>query len=236
MIVEIGSLCLVLALGRSVAQVLLSAAGVGRPLLAGAGEGAATGVFLALVISFAALIYAFVTSDFSVANVAANSHSAKPLLYRVAGAWGSHEGSMVLWCLALTGFGAAVGWFGRDLPADLRTRTLAVQGGLGVLFLAYTVFASNPMLRLADTPPLHCAAHRTPLHWLCCARHKAWACKAWRRPVRMCLAASAPPPRHMCAKPFQICWCSMVALAMWALSPPSLIAAEVRRCCCALAC
>jgi len=152
MIVEIGSLCLVLALGLSVAQVLLSAAGVGRPLLAGAGEGAATGVFLALVISFAALIYAFVTSDFSVANVAANSHSAKPLLYRVAGAWGSHEGSMVLWCLALTGFGAAVGWFGRDLPADLRTRTLAVQGGLGVLFLAYTVFASNPMLRLTDIP------------------------------------------------------------------------------------
>ena len=152
MIVELGSLCLVLALGLSVAQMLLSGAGAHRPLLAGAGEGAATGAFLATGLTFAALIYAFVTSDFSVANVAANSHSEKPLLYRVAGAWGSHEGSMVLWCLSLTGFGAAVGWFGRDLPADLRARTLAVQGALGVLFLAYTVFASNPMARLADIP------------------------------------------------------------------------------------
>ncbi|MDH4385971.1 MAG: heme lyase CcmF/NrfE family subunit [Caulobacter sp.] len=152
MIVEIGSLCLVLALVLSLAQILLSVAGSDRPLLAGAGEGAATAVFLALCIVFGALIYAFVTSDFSVANVVANSHSAKPLLYRVAGAWGSHEGSMVLWCLALTGFGAAVGWFGRDLPADLRARTIAVQGCLGVLFLAYTVFASNPMVRLSEVP------------------------------------------------------------------------------------
>ena len=152
MIVELGSLCLVLALGLSVAQMLLSGAGAHRPLLAGAGEGAATGAFLATGLTFAALIYAFVTSDFSVANVAANSHSEKPLLYRVAGAWGSHEGSMVLWCLSLTGFGAAVGWFGRDLPSDLRARTLSVQGALGVLFLAYTVFASNPMARLADIP------------------------------------------------------------------------------------
>jgi cytochrome c-type biogenesis protein CcmF len=152
MIVEIGSLCLVLALILSLAQILLSVAGSDRPLLAGAGEGAATAVFLALCIAFGALIYAFVTSDFSVANVVANSHSAKPLLYRVSGAWGSHEGSMVLWCLALTGFGAAVGWFGRDLPADLRARTIAVQGCLGVLFLVYTVFASNPMVRLSEVP------------------------------------------------------------------------------------
>jgi cytochrome c-type biogenesis protein CcmF len=152
MIVELGAFSLVLALAMSVAQLLLSAAGARRPVLAGAGEGAATAAFLFTALTFAALIHAFVTSDFSVANVAGNSHTDKPMLYKVAGAWGSHEGSMVLWCLALTGFGGAVAWFGRDLPAALKARTLAVQGALGVLFLGYTVFASNPMARLADVP------------------------------------------------------------------------------------
>lgn len=152
MIVELGAFALVLALVLSIAQTALSAAGANRPTLAGAGEGAASGAFLALVVTFAALIHAFVTSDFSVANVANNSHTAKPLLYRVAAAWGSHEGSMVLWCMALTGFGGAIAWFGRDLPRDLKARTLAVQGALGTAFLAYTVFASNPMTRLANPP------------------------------------------------------------------------------------
>ena len=146
MIVEIGSFALALALALSLAQALLS--GVARlrrsVVLAGAGQGAAIAAFVALAISFAALMYAFVTSDFSVANVAANSHTAKPLLYRVAGTWGSHEGSMLLWCLALTGCGAAVAGFGRGLMT---------QGLLGVVFLAYTVFASNPFARLA-TPPV----------------------------------------------------------------------------------
>ena len=63
---------------------------------------------MAIAIGFAALIHAFVTSDFSVLNVAANSHTAKPLIYKIAGAWGSHEGSMLLWCLMLTGYGAAM--------------------------------------------------------------------------------------------------------------------------------
>jgi cytochrome c-type biogenesis protein CcmF len=105
-----------------------------------------------VAVAFAALMNAFVGSDFSVANVVANSHSEKPLLYRVAGTWGSHEGSMLLWCLALTGFGAAVAWLGRDLPAGLRAVTVATQGVLGTVFLAYTVFASNPLARLAQPP------------------------------------------------------------------------------------
>lgn len=120
--------------------------------MAGAAQGAAIGAFVALLVAFAALMYAFVTSDFSVANVAANSHTAKPLLYRVAGTWGSHEGSMLLWCLALTGCGAAVALYGRDLPAGLKTLTIAVQGLLGVVFLAYTVFASNPFNRVLNAP------------------------------------------------------------------------------------
>ncbi len=154
MIVEIGAFSLALALALSLAQAVLG--GLARlrrsPVLAGAAQGAAIAAFGGLLVAFAALMYAFVTSDFSVANVAANSHTAKPLLYRVAGTWGSHEGSMLLWCLALTGCGAAVAAFGRDLPAGLKTLTIATQGLLGVVFLAYTVFASNPFNRIANAP------------------------------------------------------------------------------------
>ncbi len=154
MISEAGAFALMLALALSVAQVGLSAVGRARrsAVLAGAGEGAALGAFLAVAVAFAALMHAFIVSDFSVANVAANSHTEKPLLYRVAGTWGSHEGSMLLWCLALTGFGAAVAGLGRSLPQGLRAVTVATQGLLGVVFLAYTVFASNPLARLASPP------------------------------------------------------------------------------------
>ena len=154
MIAELGAFALILALALSIAQVALSVAGRIRrsTTLAGAGEGAALAAFLAVAVAFAALMHAFVVSDFSVANVAANSHSEKPLLYRVAGTWGSHEGSMLLWCLALTGFGAAAAGLGRSLPRGLRALTVATQGLLAVVFLAYTVFASNPLVRLASPP------------------------------------------------------------------------------------
>ncbi len=154
MITELGAFALVLALTLSVAQTGLSAVGGARRsvVLAGAGRGAAVATFLAVALAFAALIHAFVVSDFSVANVANNSHTAKPMLYKVAGAWGSHEGSMLLWCLVLTGYGAAMAFFGDSLPPRLRAYAIAIQGALGVLFLAYTVFASNPMERLLDPP------------------------------------------------------------------------------------
>ena len=154
MITEIGSFALILALVLSLAQVALSVMGRVRRQVgaAAAGEGAALAAFAAVAVAFAVLMHAFVVSDFSVANVAQNSHSAKPLLYRVAATWGSHEGSMLLWCLALTGFGAAVAGLGGNLPRGLRAVTVATQGVLGVVFLAYTVFASNPMARLASPP------------------------------------------------------------------------------------
>ncbi|MDD3838480.1 MAG: heme lyase CcmF/NrfE family subunit, partial [Phenylobacterium sp.] len=154
MIVELGAFALVLGLALSIAQAAtLALARMRRSAaLAGAGEGMALGAFLSLAVAFVALVWAFVVSDFSVANVAENSHTAKPLLYRIAGAWGSHEGSILLWCLALTGYGAAVAGLGRHLPADLKASALAVQGLLGAVFLAYTVFASNPFLRLDPAP------------------------------------------------------------------------------------
>jgi cytochrome c-type biogenesis protein CcmF len=154
MIVEFGSFALALALCLSIAQAGLSIAGRVRrdPLLQGGGEGAALGAFLCVLLAFGALMYAFVRSDFSVANVAANSHTAKPLLYKVAGVWGSHEGSMLLWNLALTGFGLSLAWGGRHLPRDLRSSAVATQGILALLFLGYTVFVSSPFVRLLDPP------------------------------------------------------------------------------------
>lgn len=154
MTAELGSFALVLALVLSLAQAGLSAAGRlrGSAALAGAGEGAAAGAFLGVAFAFAALMIAFVTSDFSVANVAQNSHTAKPLLYKIAGVWGSHDGSMLLWCLALTGFGAVIALGGDGLPAKLKATAVATQGVLGALFLAYAVFASNPLMRLANPP------------------------------------------------------------------------------------
>ena len=154
MLVEFGSFALALALAFSLLQTVLSAAArIRRSVtLAAAGEGAAVAAFLGVATAFAVLVHAFVVSDFSVANVAANSNTEKPLLYKVAGAWGSHEGSILLWCLALTGYGAAAALLGRSLPRGLRALMVAAQGALGVVFLAYTVFASNPLARLAQAP------------------------------------------------------------------------------------
>ena len=162
MIVEFGAYALLLAFVLTVAQTALS--GVGRrrlsPVLAGAGQGAAIGAALSVAVAFGVLIHAFVVSDFSVANVAANSHTDKPMLYKVAGAWGSHEGSLLLWCLVMTGFGAALARARTSqggLPFGLKTSAVAVQGGLSALFLAFTVFTSNPFTRL-DAPPVQGAS------------------------------------------------------------------------------
>jgi cytochrome c-type biogenesis protein CcmF len=153
-IAELGAFCLMLALALSLAQVGLSAAGRIRhsPALMGAGEGAGVGAFLMTAMAFASLMSAFIRSDFSVANVAENSATAQPLVYKISATWGSHEGSILLWNLAVTGFGALVILFGRRLPRNLKATTVAVQGALGALFIAYTVFASSPFLRVANVP------------------------------------------------------------------------------------
>lgn len=150
---EFGSFALILALCLSLLQAGLAVVARRRAdaTLAGGAGGAALAVVALVAVAFGCLILAFVTSDFSLANVAANSHTAKPMLYKVAAAWGSHEGSLLLWCLVLTGFGWSLSR-GRGLPFGLRTSALAVQGLLGVLFLAFTVFTSNPFARLDPAP------------------------------------------------------------------------------------
>ncbi len=153
MIVEFGAFALVLALALSVLQTGLATVGRLRrsPLLAGGADGAAVASAFAIVLAFAALIYAFAVSDFSVENVARNSHTDKPMLYKVAAAWGSHEGSLVLWCGVMAVFGAILAR-ARGLPFGLKTSAVGVQGALTTLFLAFAVFTSNPFVRIADAP------------------------------------------------------------------------------------
>ena len=154
MIVEIGHFALVLALAVALVQMTLPAWGAqvrdGR--LMQIAEPAAFAQLGLIALAFAALTYGYVTSDFSVENVWANSHSDKPLLYKISGVWGNHEGSMVLWVLILALFGAAVAFYGTNLPESLRANVLAVQAGIAVAFLAFIVFASNPFSRIPLQP------------------------------------------------------------------------------------
>ncbi|MFN3538154.1 MAG: heme lyase CcmF/NrfE family subunit, partial [Brevundimonas sp.] len=153
MIAEFGAFALALALALAVLQAAASGAGrlLRSPVLAGAGQGAAFASAGAVAVAFGALVWSFMVSDFSVSNVALNSHTAKPLFYRVTGAWGSHEGSLLLWCLVMTAFGAVLG-LGRGLPFGLKTSAVAVQGVLNAMFLAFTVFTSNAFTRLDPAP------------------------------------------------------------------------------------
>lgn len=154
MIPELGHYALVLALLLALVQSTLPLWGAAKrhPGLMAVAEPAATLQLAAIAVAFAALTWAYVVSDFSVAVVAGNSHSLKPLLYKVTGVWGNHEGSMLLWVLILALFGAAVALFGNNLPPTLRARVLAVQGMVGVGFLAFIILTSNPFLRLDPAP------------------------------------------------------------------------------------
>jgi cytochrome c-type biogenesis protein CcmF len=154
MIAELGHYALILAFVLALAQGTLPLWGAhrGDAALTGLAAPAALAQFLAVLLAFAALTHAYVVSDFSVANVAANSHSAKPLLYKITGVWGNHEGSLLLWALILVVFGAAVAAFGGNLPPALKARVLAVQGLIGAGFLAFMLFTSNPFERLEPAP------------------------------------------------------------------------------------
>ncbi len=154
MIVEVGHFALVLALLVAIFQMVVPAWGahVGDERLMRVAEPAALCQFGLLAISAIALANAFITSDFSVANVVANSHSTKPLLYRISGVWGNHEGSMILWVLILALFGAAVAAFGRNLPATLKANVLSVQASIAVAFCLFILLTSNPFLRIDPAP------------------------------------------------------------------------------------
>ena len=154
MIVEIGHFALILALALALVQASAPLVGAWRAdrALMGVAASAALAQFALILVSFAALTWAHLASDFSVLNVAENSHSAVPAIYKVSGVWGNHEGSMLLWVLILAAFGALVATFGGALPARLRANALAVQGLIGAAFLAFILMTSNPFERLWPAP------------------------------------------------------------------------------------
>jgi len=155
MIPELGHFALILALLVAIAQGTLPMAGAAldKPRLMGLARPAARAQFILVAVAFVCLAASFVGNDFSVQNVAANSNSELPLHYRIAATWGSHEGSLLLWVLMLTGWTFAVTFFSRNLPQALLARVISVMGLVSVGFLAFLLFTSNPFDRLIPPAP-----------------------------------------------------------------------------------
>ena len=154
MIVELGHYALVLALMLAVLQTVIPFVGVktGNTRQIAMAPNIAFAVFAALAFAFTVLTWAYVTSDFSLLNVVENSHSQKPLLFKITGVWGNHEGSMLLWVLILALFGAMVALFGSNLPPSLRAMVISVQGLIAMAFTGFILFTSNPFARLSPAP------------------------------------------------------------------------------------
>ena len=154
MITELGHFALILAFLTSLCVAILPLVGLRLGLTALTALPAPATLVMAAGVSlaFGALVTSFVTSDFSVALVAAHSHSTKPLIYKISGTWGNHEGSLLLWILILVLFGAMLAIRGREMDFGLKVRTLAVQAMVTAGFLAFCLFTSNPFARLDEAP------------------------------------------------------------------------------------
>ncbi len=154
MSVELGHYALVLALATAILLSVLPMWGARRndPALMDIGPIAAVVLFALVAFSFGVLTHAHLVSDFSVRNVWENSHSLVPILFKVSGVWGNHEGSMLLWLLILALFTALVALFGRNLPDRLRADVLSVQGWVCTAFALFILLTSNPFQRLNPAP------------------------------------------------------------------------------------
>ncbi len=154
MLVEAGHFALALALGLSLIQFIvpLWGARANDPVLMAVAPTSALAVLACIAFAFLALTFAYVSSDFSVLNVVQNSHSAKPLIYKISGVWGNHEGSMLLWVLILALFGAVVAVSRNSIPMRLQANTLAVQAAVTIAFLLFILTTSNPFTRVVPVP------------------------------------------------------------------------------------
>ena len=150
---ELGQLALSLALALALVMTIAGLAGVrdGADSARAIASGAASGLLVFIALAFGALTYASIVSDFSLLNVAQNSHTLKPLIYKISGVWGNHEGSMLLWVLVLGIYSAAIA-LSRRGGARLTSAALGVQGLLAAAFLLFILFTSNPFLRLDPAP------------------------------------------------------------------------------------
>ncbi|MCY4430535.1 MAG: heme lyase CcmF/NrfE family subunit [Rhodospirillales bacterium] len=151
---EIGLFALILAFAVALFQGTVPLVGAARndPALMAVSDVSSVVLCALVTIAIVMLGLGYVTSDFSLLNVWQNSHTLKPLIYKVSGVWGNHEGSLVLWVLILAVYGAALAVFGRQVPPDLRARALAIQGLIAAGFLAFSLFTSNPFARIVPIP------------------------------------------------------------------------------------
>ncbi|MBS0300083.1 MAG: heme lyase CcmF/NrfE family subunit [Proteobacteria bacterium] len=155
MIPEIGNFSLILALLLAIIQGTLPIIGAARgiPSWIALARPVVQGQFVFALIAFLCLAYSFVSSDFSVMNVAKNSNTELPFHYRLAATWGSHEGSLLLWVFMLAGWSVAVSVFSKQLPDDIVARVLGVLGLVAIGFYVFMLFTSNPFDRLLPAAP-----------------------------------------------------------------------------------
>ncbi len=154
MIPEIGHFALILALSVAVVQGIFPMWGAfsGKSQWIALAKPAAYSQLFFMVVSFSCLLYAFLMNDFSVKYVAHNSNSQMPTIFRVSALWGAHEGSLLLWALVLSGWGAAVAYFSKGIPAIMLSRVLSVMGLVGIGFMLFVIITSNPFERLLQIP------------------------------------------------------------------------------------
>ena len=154
MIAELGHFTLILALTVALVQAFFPLLGAqqGNNVWIALAQPSALCQFMLVAISFGCLTQLYVTSDFSVVNVVKNSNTAMPMLYKISGVWGNHEGSLLLWVLILAIFGGAVAAFGNNLPPEFRARVLSVQSMIAIGFYTFILFTSNPFERVFPPP------------------------------------------------------------------------------------
>ena len=156
MTAEVGHFALILALMIAAVQSVLPLVGASfdRNDWMDTSKPAALMQLIMVAISFGCLPHLYLSSDFSVLNVVQNSHTDKPLIYKIAGVWANHEGSLLLWVLILALFGATVAAFGSNLPPALKARALSVQAIIAVGFYLFMILTSNPFERVV-VPPIN---------------------------------------------------------------------------------
>jgi len=154
MIPELGNFALILALCLSLVLAIFPMAGSlnNTPSWMAMARPAAWGQFFFLALSFACLVNSFLTNDFSVLYVSEHGNTQLPTMYKISAVWGAHEGSLLLWVLILSGWTVAVSRLSRKLPIEVVARVLSVMGMVGIGFISFLLFTSNPFDRRFPVP------------------------------------------------------------------------------------